>query len=37
MSKAEKPVQMTFMDFNQSCGMKLYVNDEWGGVAWRVG
>ena len=25
----EKSVQMTFEDFNQSCGMKLNVRDEW--------
>ena len=29
MYKAEKPAQMTFEDFNQSCGMKLNVHDEW--------
>ena len=29
MYKAEKSVQMTFEDFNQSCGMKLNVRDEW--------
>ena len=29
MYKAEKSVQMTFEDFNQSCGMKLNVKDEW--------
>ena len=29
MYKAEKSVQMTFEDFNQSCGMKLDVRDEW--------
>ena len=28
MYKAEKSVQMTFEDFNQSCGMKLNVRDE---------
>ena len=27
MYKAEKTVQMTFEDFNQSCGMKLDMND----------
>ena len=36
MYKAEKTVQMTFEDFNQSCGMKLDVNDEWVVVAGRV-
>ena len=36
MYKAEKTVQMTFEDFNQSCGMKLDVNDECGVVAGRV-
>ena len=29
MYKTEKSVQMTFEDFNQSCGMKLNVRDEW--------
>ena len=29
MYKAEKSVQMTFEDFNQSCGMKLNVRAEW--------
>ena len=29
MYKAEKSGQMTFEDFNQSCGMKLNVRDEW--------
>ena len=29
MYKAETSVQMTFEDFNQSCGMKLDVRDEW--------
>ncbi|MBP5509913.1 MAG: IS5 family transposase [Kiritimatiellae bacterium] len=29
MYKAEKSVQMTFEDFNQSYGMKLNVKDEW--------
>lgn len=29
MYKAEKSVQMTFEDFNQSCGMKLNARDEW--------
>ena len=33
MYKAEKPAQMTFEDFNQSCGMKLNVHDEWVVVA----
>ena len=36
MYKAEKTEQMTFEDFNQSCGMKRDVNDEWGVVAERV-
>ena len=34
--KAEKTVQKTFENFNQSCGMKRDVNDEWGVVAERV-
>ena len=29
MYKNEKAVQMTFEDFNQSCGMKLNACDEW--------
>lgn len=29
MYKAKKTVQMTFEDFNQSCGMKLNIRDEW--------
>ena len=29
MYKTEKSVQMTFEGFNQSCGMKLNVRDEW--------
>ena len=29
MYTAEKMEQMTFEDFNQSCGMKLDMNDEW--------
>ena len=33
MYKAVKSVQMTFEDFNQSCGMKLNVRDEWVVVA----
>ena len=33
MYKTEKPAQMTFEDFNQSCGMKLNVHDEWVVVA----
>ena len=33
MYKTEKSVQMTFEDFNQSCGMKLNVRDEWVVVA----
>lgn len=33
MYKTERSVQMTFEDFNQSCGMKLNVRDEWGVVA----
>ena len=36
MYKAEKTEQMTFEDFNQSCGMKLDMNDEWIVVAGRV-
>ena len=36
MYKAEKSVQMTFEDFNQSCGMKLNVRDEWIVVANRI-
>ena len=36
MYKAEKTEQMTFEDFNQSCGMKLDMNDEWIVVAERV-
>ena len=33
MYKAGKSVQMTFVDFNQPCGMKLNVRDEWVVVA----
>ena len=33
MYKTEKSVQMTFEGFNQSCGMKLNVRDEWVVVA----
>ena len=33
MYKAVRSVQMTFEDFNQSCGMKLNVRDEWVVVA----
>ena len=36
MYKAEKTAQMTFEDFNQSCGMRFDVNDEWVVVAGRV-
>jgi hypothetical protein len=36
MYKSEKPVQMTFEDFNQSCGMKLDGRDEWVVVAQRI-
>jgi len=36
MYKAEKAEQMTFEDFNQSCGMKLDVRDEWIVAAGRV-
>lgn len=36
MYKAEKTAQMTFEDFNQSCGMQLDANDEWVVVAGRV-
>ena len=32
----EKAEQMTFEDFNQSCGMKLDVRDEWIVAAGRV-
>ena len=33
MYKTEKSVQMTFENFNQSCGMKLNVRDGWVVVA----
>lgn len=36
MYKTEKDAQMTFEDFNQSCGMKLDPNDEWVVAAGRV-
>ena len=40
MYKTEKSVQMTFEDFNQSCGMKLNVQDEWivvaNGIDWAA-
>lgn len=35
MYKADKSVQLTFEDFNQSCGMKLNVQDRWVVIADR--